>query len=307
MSIAKTSPFQTKLVLLVGDLAQLPPICKHTLQQNDILCKSYHVKSTHGWKMAQQHFLSILMCHGTNLKYLQFLNIIQEKKPTIKEIQKVLSPCFLQIQEINFHIDRTTTILCTHKIDVEKYNTIFLQKHFPTFEIYEEKMDTNATNIEHIQPWLNNKFVNYIHTIAVDALVMFTNNINIQKRAINGAIATISSIIFDPKNNITAIEVQLTTNSIMLKMILKKHTFQHKYTYDGYYYKASFPITLAYAITSHNSQGATINSKVIINIEKAFAPGLTYFMFSKVTNRKNLKIIENLTPNDFILCTFEDD
>jgi hypothetical protein len=84
MSIAKTSPFQTKLVLLVGDLAQLPPICKHTLQQNDILCKSYHVKSTPGWKMAQQHFLSILMCHGTNLKYLQFLNIIQEKKTNHK-------------------------------------------------------------------------------------------------------------------------------------------------------------------------------------------------------------------------------
>jgi len=39
MSIAKTSPFETKLVLLVGDLAHLPPICKHTLRQNDILCK----------------------------------------------------------------------------------------------------------------------------------------------------------------------------------------------------------------------------------------------------------------------------
>jgi hypothetical protein len=31
MSIAETSPFERKLVLLVGDLAQLPPICKHTL------------------------------------------------------------------------------------------------------------------------------------------------------------------------------------------------------------------------------------------------------------------------------------
>jgi len=86
MSIAKTSPFETKLVLLVGDLAQLPPICKHTLRQNDILCKSCHVKSSPCWKMAQQHFLSISMCHATNPKYLQFLNIIREKKPTTKEI-----------------------------------------------------------------------------------------------------------------------------------------------------------------------------------------------------------------------------
>jgi hypothetical protein len=80
------------------------------------------------WKMAQQHFLSISMHHATDPKYLQFPNIIWEKKPTIKEIQKLFSPCCLQIQEIDFPIDRTTTILCTHKIDVEKYNTIDLQK-----------------------------------------------------------------------------------------------------------------------------------------------------------------------------------
>ncbi len=75
MFIAKTFPFETKLVLLVGDLAQLPPICNHTFQQNDILCKKIHVKSTPCWKMAQI-FLSILMCHGPDLKYLQFFNII---------------------------------------------------------------------------------------------------------------------------------------------------------------------------------------------------------------------------------------
>jgi hypothetical protein len=74
--IAKTSPFETKLILLIGDLAQLPPICKHALQQNDILRKCCHVKSTPCWKMAQHHFLSILMHHATNLEYLQLLNII---------------------------------------------------------------------------------------------------------------------------------------------------------------------------------------------------------------------------------------
>jgi hypothetical protein len=128
--------------------------------------------------MAQQHFLSILMCHATNIKYLHFLNIIREIIPITKEIQKKLSPCFLKIQEIDFHINTHTTIFCTHKVDVEKYNTIVLQKHFPTSKIYRVKMDTNATNIEHIQPWLNNTSFNLIHTIAIGALVIFTNNIN---------------------------------------------------------------------------------------------------------------------------------
>jgi hypothetical protein len=87
----------------------------------------------------------------------------------------------VQIHEIDFCNDRTITILYTHKVDVEKYNTIDLQKHFPTSKIYQVKMDTNATNIEHIQPWLNNKSSNHIHTIAIGAFVMFINNINIQK------------------------------------------------------------------------------------------------------------------------------
>jgi hypothetical protein len=121
------------------------------------------------------------MCHAIDPGYIQFFNIIQEGKPTTKEIKKVLSSCFLQIQEIDFPIDRTITILCTHKINVEKYNTIVLQKRFSTFKIYQVKMDTNATNIEHIQPWLNNKSFNHIHIIVVGALVMFTYNITIQK------------------------------------------------------------------------------------------------------------------------------
>jgi hypothetical protein len=61
---------------------------------------------------------------------------------------------------------------------------------------------------------------------------------------------------------------------------------------------------LAYVIIGHKSQGGTINSKVIIDIKKVFAPNLTYVMLSKVTNRKNLKSTRNLTPNDFNPCTF---
>ncbi len=46
------------------------------------------------------------------------------------------------------------------------------------------------------------------------------NNITTQKGVVNGAIATITSIIFDLKNNTIAIEIQPTTNS--MKMISKK-------------------------------------------------------------------------------------
>ncbi len=47
-------------------------------------------------------------------------------------------------------------------------------------------------------------------------------------------------------------------------------------------------------MTSHKSQGATIATKVIIDIRKKFAHGLTYVMFSIVTIQNNLKKLEIL-------------
>jgi hypothetical protein len=83
-----------------------------------------------------------------------------------------------------------------------------------------------------------------------------------------------------------------------------KCSFQHKYTYDGYYYKTSFLIILAYVMRSHRSQHATTTTKAISDIKEAFTLDVTYVMPSRVTNQNNFKIIGNLTPNDFIPCNF---
>jgi ATP-dependent DNA helicase PIF1 len=111
---------------------------------------------------------------------------------------------------------------------------------------------------------------------------MFTKNGNLLKGVINGATTIIKSIIFDPQNNVTTIEVQLTNNST--KMTIKKHSFQHKYTYDGHYYKISFIIVVTYIMIGHKSQNATIATKVVIDIKESFTPNLIYVMLSKVTN-----------------------
>jgi hypothetical protein len=83
---------------------------------------------------------------------------------------------------------------------------------------------------------------------------MFNENVNIPKGPINGVTSTTTSIIYDPQNNVTTIDIQLINN--FTKMILKKYSFQHKYTHDGYYYKTSFSIVLTYVMISHKSQGA---------------------------------------------------
>ena len=44
---------------------------------------------------------------------------------------------------------------------------------------------------------------------------------------------------------------------------------------------------LAYAMTGHKSQGATISTRVIVDIRNTFASGLTYVILSRTTNRQN--------------------
>jgi len=112
----------------------------------------------------------------------------------------------------------------------------------------------------------------------------------------NGTLAIITSITFTNDKVVTSIIIKII--NINIQIMLKRQTLQHKYTSKTYYYKSSFSIVLAYVITGHKAQGATIKSKVIIHILNSFAPSLAYVMLSRVTNCSNILICENLTPID---------
>jgi ATP-dependent exoDNAse (exonuclease V) alpha subunit len=54
-----SNTFYNKLVLLVGDLAQLPAICVHSPKVPDIICRCCHISSAPCWATALQHKLEI--------------------------------------------------------------------------------------------------------------------------------------------------------------------------------------------------------------------------------------------------------
>ena len=168
-------------------------------------------------------------------------------------------------------------------------------------------METNTTHIESTASWLSDTRFNHIETIAIGCLIIFKENVSIPKRAVNGAIAMLQEIECSSDMIVTSITVQLIDSET--KMKLKPQTFQHRYTYEAYYYKASFPIVLAYAITSYKLQGTTIATNMLIDIRNAFFPGLTYIMLSQVTNQRNRKIRESslLLTSCHVLPKLNDD
>ncbi len=138
----------------------------------------------------------------------------------------------------------------------------------------------------------------HLKYVVIATKVMIIKNINICKGTINGAIAVVTSLIFYDNEIITNIIIKvINTNE---SLIWNKQTLQHKYTYEAYYYKTSFPIVLTYVITIHKAQGAKITSKVLIHVRESFTVGLTYVMLSRLTNHANLTIRGSLKPLDFI-------
>jgi ATP-dependent DNA helicase PIF1 len=120
--------------------------------------------------------------------------------------------------------------------------------------------------------------------VALGALVMLTENIDLKVGAANGTTGIVTKLEFDLENNVCSISIALNPSGYV--QIVRKKSIQNKYDSQGHFYKASFPLMLAYAITGHKSQGATISSKVMIDIRESFARGSVYVMLSRVTSRK---------------------
>ncbi len=68
---------------------------------------------------------------------------------------------------------------------------------------------TNAKNAEHIQSWVNNKRFNHMQHVALGALVMLIENIDLKVGAANGTTRIVTKLEFDLENNVCNISVTL--------------------------------------------------------------------------------------------------
>ncbi len=78
-----------------------------------------------------------------------------------------------------------------------------------THEIYVIQLETNARNVEHIQSWVKNKRFNHMQHVALGALVMLTENIDLKVGATNGATGIVTKLEFDLKDNVCSISIAL--------------------------------------------------------------------------------------------------
>ncbi len=95
--------------------------------------------------------------------------------------------------------------------------------------------------------------------VALWALVMLIENIDLKVGVANGTIGIVTKLEFDLEDNVCSISVAL--NPLGYVEIVWKKSIQNKYDYQGHFYKASFLLMLGYAIIGHKSQGAKCHPK----------------------------------------------
>jgi len=262
-------PYYSKLVILVGDHAQLPTICHCHLLDTKNYCQKHYVYHVIDWNSATYHILKTSIKHVEDLEYCSFFNIIRCRTPMKQEISSILNNCHIDKDLVEQYIDDKTIILCTHQKDIDYYNNLILHKKFPIDQIYAIQLGTNARNVEHIQSWVNNKRFNHMQHLALGALDMLIENFDLKVGATHETTRIITKLKFDLKDNVCSIFVAF--NPLRYVQIVWKKSIQNKYDSKGHFYKASFLLMLGYAITRHKSQGATISSKVMIHVHKSFA------------------------------------
>jgi ATP-dependent exoDNAse (exonuclease V) alpha subunit len=326
---------QKKVLVLVGDLAQLPPVCPHTrkrlpevedeesekkTEDNDppkikiVFCRSCHITQAHSWQFVERLELVTIMRQVADPSFSEFLARLRESTPSQEDIDTVLKECYVSEDEVAEIIaesltnkEEELTILTSHRKERDIYNDAILRSSFTNEEIVEIPVHAwstprNRTIINHpdLQDWIHNPNWHQIPAIAIGCRVMLTKTQRDPKGRMypNGAVGTVHALRMSKKHgHVTRVEVVFDDDLEQKPFGLNMNETK---SYDHLAHrvtKKTFPLVLAYAMTIHKSQGVTLRNKTLVHLKGVFAFGQTYVALSRCASRKNLRIVGGITPD----------
>lgn len=288
-------PFGNIRLILIGDFYQLPPTDGEYCFKSKL------------WNMVNMTTVELNepMRQKDDIVFQKLLNNIRKGKITKANYNELK-----KLNDTDFSTIIPTKIYCL-KTDVNRINTYYFNKLLMennklkseevnnyiennTIECYPNNENiTDSTDSSKVFKYgivTNEKYVNkndYEVSLIKGAEVMITRNINIENELVNGKKGKI---------------VHLTSNYVIIK---DDYNIKHKIDYykdENAYnkYVKFMPLTLAYAITVHKSQGSTLDYIEIDGSNNNFAPGQFYTALSRAKTLKNIRL-KNLDKDALII------
>lgn len=281
----RDEPFGGIQVVMFGDLYQLPPVLKK--DEKDILLMLYrgvyffyaHVFLKYGFRVIELN----TVFRQSDSRFVEILNHIRNYKMTARDIEDL---DVLRDRRESRNFDNGHIHICAFKKDVQKINSELLGQ--PTFQsgaVYAGDFPLNSIPCDGVL------------SLRVGARVMTTVN-DPNHLYCNGSLGVVTSLAPG------AVGVHLDTGNDIAVALYKWKAKEYKLVGDKIETidKGSctqYPLTLAWAITIHKSQGLTFD-KVSIHANNIFAPGQLYVALSRCRSMEGI-ITESFINNKHII------
>lgn len=290
---ARNIPFGGVQLLMIGDLQQLPPVCKD--EEWELISQYYSTPYFFSsLALNKSQFLTINLkkvFRQRDESFIKILNNIRNNTidtPTYQELNKRYIPNF------NPKDDEGYITLCTHNFQARDINNLKLNSIKEESFFYKAKVGGDFPegaypNDEKLELKLGSQ----IMFVKNDYSSEFS-----KRRYYNGKIGKI---------------ISLDNERIIVRCIGEENDIEvPRYEWHNYKYEINketkaieekaigtfeqYPIKLAWAITIHKSQGLTFD-KVIINSNRAFASGQVYVAMSRCKTLEGIVITSEFNPN----------
>lgn len=283
-------PFGGLQMVFIGDLFQLPPVCKQ--EEWSVLQLYYHSPFFFDAQVLQNNPPVLIELNKVyRQKASQFLDVLnriranQSLTEDLAYLNEFYQPAFRP------EADDAYITLTTHNEKAETTNRYRLKKITSKEYIYKAIVKGEfSERMFPVEPSL---------TLKVGAQIMFTkNDKGEQRRYYNGLLATVTKLEDE------TIEVTTLNGGDVIKVereVWRNIRYLHdketdKLDEDELGSFAQYPIRLAWAITIHKSQGLTFD-RAIIDAGDSFASGQVYVALSRLTSIDKLVLLSKITPS----------
>jgi ATP-dependent DNA helicase PIF1 len=259
-----SKPFGGIQLILSGDFHQLPPI------EGDYAFESKQ------WSVCIQ--LNILLKGNMRQqKDICFYNILQKLREG--NVDSEVEECLLERFRLtkNLKLPECCLRLFFRRKQVEKFNQECLENMEGECVLFNAKTQVFVKECVNENQFQLNPYIN----LKIKATVILTKNVSVEDGLTNGTVGTIESL------DLNSINLNIEGKIVCIKEFKEFIKSENNRVLA---WRSGLPVSLAFSMTVHKSQGMTLKRVLVSLFSKPFSTGLLYVAISRVSSMEDLFI-----------------
>ncbi|KAH8859754.1 ATP-dependent DNA helicase PIF1 [Schistosoma japonicum] len=274
-------------LVVFGDFFQLPPVV-HLSESNNkfafqssswVKCHFRVIELTHSWRQFDDPKLAHL------------LSVIREGQCPEWAVKILRSRLVSELDNDQDKSKAMATRLCTHRADADAWNQRKLDElpgSCKTYRSQDKGVEKgNSITLDSACPAPS------VLNLKIGAQVMLLRNLDTSRGLVNGARGVVEKINIDtglPEVRFYSSKSNGSSNSILHVVQIEKWTIRGVNA-EEIASRRQLPLTLAWAISIHKSQGITLDDAELA-LSKVFECGQAYVALSRCRNLNGLRLLD---------------